>query len=101
MEDFIGKTMEFMNGDIRHLGDVFGATLSTRDELMLTKIDEELGRCVEGILDMVLAGASVQGEMNLSQGQRDRVMELTAIRRAIFALIKERGTLTKFRDGLN
>jgi hypothetical protein len=101
MEEFIAQALKLLNGDPRHLGDVFGQQLTQRDELLLTKIDQELGCCVEGILDKVLAGANVQGEMKLSQSHRDSVMEITAIRRAIYDLILNRGTLRHCRQGLN
>ena len=101
MDEFLATMLKWMNGDPRHLGDVFDNTLTHRDELMLTNIDRELGQIVEGILDRVLAGANIHGEMQLGQTQRDRVFELTAIRKEIHILIRERGTLLPFQDGMN
>ncbi len=101
MEDFVAMVLRRMDGDPDRIGEVFGARLSHKDELMLTKIDEDMGACVEGILDLVLAGANFAGEITMVQQQRDRVMELTAIRRAIHSLVQERGSLQQWRDGLN
>jgi hypothetical protein len=101
MEDFVAQVLEKMNGDLTHLGDAFDATLSHRDELMLTKIEQEMGICVEGILDLALAGADFNGEVSMAPWQRDRVMELSAIRQMIHALIRERGSFAQWREGLN
>jgi hypothetical protein len=101
MEQFIGQALKWMDANAGQLGDAFGKTLSHHDELMLTKIDQEMAICVERILDLALEGANAQGEIGMSKQQRDRVMELTAIRRAIHTLIEERGTLQKFREALN
>jgi hypothetical protein len=101
MEDFVAQVLEKMKGDMTHLGDAFDAKLSLRDELMLTKIEQEMGLCVEGIMDLALAGADCGGEVSMSQWQRDRVMELTAIQKMIHALIRERGSFAQWREGLN
>jgi hypothetical protein len=101
MEDFVAMVLRMMDGDPARIGEVFGARLSHKDELMLTKIDEEMGACVEGILDLVLAGANYAGEITMVQRQRERVMELTAIRCAIHDLVRVRGSLQQWRDGLN
>ena len=101
MKEFIGQALKWMDANAGQLGDAFGKTLSFHDELMLTKIDQEMAICVERILDLVLEGANAQGEMDMSAQQRDRVMELTSIRRAIYNLIAERGTLRQFREVLN
>ncbi len=101
MEAFVAKVLKMMDGDLSRLGEAFAPRLSRKDELMLTKMDQEIGARVEGILDLVLAGANHAGEMSMGQQQRDHVMQLTAIRRAIHQLIQERGSLKPFREGLN
>lgn len=101
MEDFVAQALKMLNGDLSQLGDVFASRLSLKEELMLTKIDQEIAICVEGILDRVMAGSNVQGEMTMAQQQRDHIMELTAIRRTIHKLIKERGNLGHYSEGLN
>ena len=90
-----------MDGDPTRIGEVFGSKLSRKDELMLAKIDQEMAACIEGILDRVLTGANHLGEMSMVPQQRNRVMELTAIRRAIHKLIQERGQLQPWSEGLN
>lgn len=101
MEEFVAKALKMMGNDPARIGDAFGARLTHKDELLLSKIDAELGIVVEGILDLVLAGSNYNGEMSMGSEQRERVLELTAIRRAIHVLLHERGTLREFREGLN
>ena len=101
MEEFVAKALKMMGGNPSQIGDAFGAKLTSKDELLLSKIDVELGIVVESILDHVLAGANYNGEMSMGAEQRERVLELTAIRRAIHVLLHERGSLRAFREGLN
>jgi hypothetical protein len=101
MNEFIALALTWMDGSAGQLGDAFEGTLSHRDELMLTKLDQEMAICVDRILSQVLEGANAHGELDMRQQQRDHVMELTAIRRAIHDLIAERGTLRPFREALN
>jgi hypothetical protein len=101
MEAFVSEVLTKIDGNPERLGELFGKRLSTREELMLTKLDEDIARVVEQALERALTGAHGSQEILIDQRGRDRVMELTAFRRALLALIKERGSLAAWRDGLN
>jgi hypothetical protein len=103
MEDFLVVVLGKIDGDPSRLGEAFPETLNHQEELMLSKLEEEIGMRVERVLDLALAGANAasNGEINMDQAQRDRVMFLTAVRREIRNLLATRGSLTTWRDGLN
>lgn len=98
---FVAEVLELMGGNVIRLRDVFETKLSHREELMLSRMDVEIGNCIEGILDLVLSSSAINEEMTMDVGQRKRVMELTSIRREIHAMIDERGSLQDWKEGLN
>ncbi|MBK9448024.1 MAG: hypothetical protein IPN95_01130 [Bacteroidetes bacterium] len=103
MDEFLALVLKKIDGDPSRLGEVFSDNLSHQEELMLSKLDEEIGICVERVLDFALtnANAANNGEISIDQNQRDRVMLLTAVRKEIHNLLAQRGTLNQFRDRLN
>ena len=103
MDDFLGLVLKKIDGDPSRLGEVFPDRLNHQEELMLSKLGEEIGICVERVLDLALTNANSanNGEISLDQTQRDRVMLLTAVRKEIHLLLAKRGTFNQFRDRLN
>jgi hypothetical protein len=103
MDDFLALVLKKIDGDASRLGEFFPEKLSHQEELMLSKLEEEMGICVERVLDLALtnANAASNGEISMDQHQRDRVMLLTAVRREIHSLLANRGSLNQFRDQLN
>jgi hypothetical protein len=103
MNDFLSYILQKIDGDPTRIGEAFEARLTYQEELMLGKLDEELGMCVEKILDAALASATAanNGEISMDFHTRTRVMELTAARKAIHALLTERGTMRHCRNGVN
>lgn len=103
MENFLEFVLEKIGGEPAQLGAVFGERLTYQEELMLGKLDHEIGIRVERVLDAALAGANAEnnGQILLDLSQRERVMFLTAVRKEIHILIEKRGSLKPWREGLN
>jgi hypothetical protein len=103
MNDFLSKVLQKIDGDPSHIGDVFGAKLTYQEELMLSRLDDEMGMCVERIIEVAMANANAAngGEIAIDFNNRERVMTLTCARKAIHDLLAERGTFHASRHGMN
>lgn len=94
MSDFLSKVLPKINCDPNRIGELFNEKLTMHEELMLTKLFDELGLVVERALDMALASANSanNGEIQLGSEGRERILYFTAVRASIHRLIGERGT---------
>ena len=103
MNSFLSKVLSKIDGDPERLGEVFAAKLSLQEELMLGKLDEEIGIRVDRLLDAALSDATTinNGEIIVETNVRTNVHFLTAVRRAIHKILSERGSLQMWRAGLS
>lgn len=101
MNNFVAQVLQRMDGDPSQLGQAFETPLSLHEELLLCKLDEEMGMRVERILDHALASTSRNGEIMMSQHSKNQVMFFSETRKAIRQLIAERGHLGHWWGGLN
>ncbi|MFN8394871.1 MAG: hypothetical protein U0176_09395 [Bacteroidia bacterium] len=94
MSDFLSKVLPKINCDPSRIGELFSDKLTIQEELMLTKLFDELGLVVERAMDMALASANAanNGEIQLGPEGRQRIIYFTAVRASIYRLIEERGT---------
>ena len=94
MSDFLSKVLPKINCDPSRIGELFSEKLTMQEELMLTKLFDELGLVVERAMDLALASANSanNGEIQLGTEGRQHILYLTAVRSSIHRLIDQRGT---------
>ena len=97
--DFIPQSiLARINGDPERLGEAFGRRLTMKEDFMLSRLYAEITMRVDAILDQALSGGP---EIILDQKQRAFVMEMTAFRRSIRKILRERGPFKQGRESLN
>lgn len=99
MKDFLQYVLQKIDFDPKSFGNAYGTKLTHQEELMLSRLNEEIGMRVEAMLEKALVSA--QPEIIMNEAERGFVMELTSIRKAIHNLILERGSLGQWKEGLN
>ena len=90
--------LEALRRNPETLGTSFQNPLSFQEEMMLVKLEKELGHKVHEILDLVLAA---NAEIILSDEKRAQVIELSYFQKAISHLLTTRGSLRSGNTSLN
>ena len=92
---------EILQAFIQHpenLANSFSNPLTFQEELLLNRLEEDLARKVDVLLELAFAGGT---EIAMGQKQRDYIMDMMRFRKVIVNLISDRGRLSATPSALN